>query len=239
MFHRVRSLVGKLALIQTSFLVLALASIAFTLWVSWQLEGGAGAINEAGRMRMLSCRMTVAHAEGRTAELERDARDFDAMVVRLREGDAERPLFVPDNPACRERLRDVEQRWPQLRQRLLSDPAPSRLSQQTDAFVAHIDALVSAIEHTIAKRDSHPWRPLLQPGGACGGGVGGVRLGHLCLDRATAAAPARRLAAHGRRPSGRTRGRTGLGRGVSAAWPLASTRWPRPCNRPTRAWRAR
>ena len=47
-YHHLRSLVGKLALIQTGFLVVALASIAFTLWVSWQLEGGAGAINEAG-----------------------------------------------------------------------------------------------------------------------------------------------------------------------------------------------
>ena len=46
------SLGAKLALVATPFLLLALASIAMTLWVSWQLEGGAAAVNEAGRMRM-------------------------------------------------------------------------------------------------------------------------------------------------------------------------------------------
>jgi two-component system nitrate/nitrite sensor histidine kinase NarX len=30
------------------FLVVAIASIALTLWVTWQLEGGAAAVNEAG-----------------------------------------------------------------------------------------------------------------------------------------------------------------------------------------------
>ena len=48
------SLGAKLALVATPFLALALLSIALTLWVSWQLEGGAAAVNEAGRMRMLA-----------------------------------------------------------------------------------------------------------------------------------------------------------------------------------------
>jgi two-component system nitrate/nitrite sensor histidine kinase NarX len=30
-----------------------------TLWVSWQLDGGAAAVNEAGRMRMQSYRMAL------------------------------------------------------------------------------------------------------------------------------------------------------------------------------------
>ncbi|WP_423227082.1 type IV pili methyl-accepting chemotaxis transducer N-terminal domain-containing protein [Paraburkholderia hospita] len=30
----------------------ASASIRYTLWASWKLEGGATAVNEAGRMRM-------------------------------------------------------------------------------------------------------------------------------------------------------------------------------------------
>ena len=34
------SLGAKLALVPTPFLLLALVSIAMTLWVSWQLEGG-------------------------------------------------------------------------------------------------------------------------------------------------------------------------------------------------------
>lgn len=152
MLHRLRSLVGKLALIQTSFLVVALASIAFTLWVSWQLEGGAGAINEAGRMRMLTYRMTLSYSEAASAELQRDLLEFDAMVLRLRVGDSQRPLFVPDTDECHERLATVERQWPALRAALLAPGAGRSLKPQADAFVATIDALVGAIEQTIAAR---------------------------------------------------------------------------------------
>ncbi len=152
MFHRTRSLVGKLALIQTSFLVIALAAIAFTMWVSWQLEGGAGAINEAGRMRMLSYRMTLAHAAGDRQALDRDVGDFEQMVLRLRTGDPQRPLFVPDTADCRARLAEVEQQWPLLRAALRAPTPPAALRGQADAFVSRIDALVYVIEHTIAAR---------------------------------------------------------------------------------------
>lgn len=95
-----RSLAGKLALIQTTFMIVALASIAFTLWVSWQLEGGAGAINEAGRMRMATYRMVLDRSTSADPQqLAVTVAQFDAMVQRLREGDVERPLFVPSNEA--------------------------------------------------------------------------------------------------------------------------------------------
>lgn len=146
-----RSLAGKLALIQTSFMVVALASIAFTVWVSWQLEGGAGAINEAGRMRMMSYRMTLAHGAGEP--LDGELRHFDEMVRALREGDPSRPLFVPNTQACHERLSQVEAGWPRLRAALQqADTSPRALRAQADEFVRTVDGLVSAIELTIATR---------------------------------------------------------------------------------------
>ena len=54
------SLSTKLIRIGAALLVLALASIGLTLWVTWQLEGGAAAVNEAGRMRMQTWRLTSA-----------------------------------------------------------------------------------------------------------------------------------------------------------------------------------
>ncbi|HEX2012643.1 MAG TPA: type IV pili methyl-accepting chemotaxis transducer N-terminal domain-containing protein [Roseateles sp.] len=155
MSSRARSLVSRLALIQTGFLIVALAAIGFTLWVSWQLEGGAGAINEAGRMRMLSYRMVLSQTNGATAELRRDIGNFDVMVARLRQGDAERPLFVPATADCQARLAEVERQWPALRQALLAgavEPAGAGVRARTDVFVASIDALVGAIENTIAAR---------------------------------------------------------------------------------------
>lgn len=147
-----RSLAGKLALIQTVFLIVALAAIAATLWVSWQLEGGAGAINEAGRMRMMAYRLTLSQQAGELAEVGRGVQEFDAMVINLRDGDPSRPLFVPDNSNCRERLLRVQQAWPVLRTQLLQPGQSRSLRVQADTFVATVDQLVSGIESTIAAR---------------------------------------------------------------------------------------
>ena len=158
MFTKMRSLVGKLALIQTGFLLVALAAIGLTLWVSWQLEGGAGAINEAGRMRMMSYRMALAHGElqrggTQSAALAEDMLSFDAMVLRLRDGDPQRPLFVPDTEDCRDRLDAVQRLWPRLRGALARpDTDAAALKAEADAFVARVDELVGAIERTIAMR---------------------------------------------------------------------------------------
>ena len=147
-----RSLAGKLALIQTTFLIVALASIAFTLWVSWQLEGGAGAINEAGRMRMLTYKLTLAHQSGEQIEVAAGVKRFDTMMLNLRNGDPSRPLFIPDNPACLEGFAAVEQAWQPLRSRFLADASDPALRQHADRFVETVENFVSAIERIIATR---------------------------------------------------------------------------------------
>lgn len=50
--HRFQALAAKLSVIGGSLLLAVLASISFTLYASWQLDGGAAADNAAGRMRM-------------------------------------------------------------------------------------------------------------------------------------------------------------------------------------------
>ncbi|HEY8904434.1 MAG TPA: type IV pili methyl-accepting chemotaxis transducer N-terminal domain-containing protein, partial [Rhodoferax sp.] len=50
------SLGAKLLMLGTPFLMLVFLATVATLWVSWQLDGGAAAVNEAGRMRMQSYR---------------------------------------------------------------------------------------------------------------------------------------------------------------------------------------
>jgi two-component system nitrate/nitrite sensor histidine kinase NarX len=147
-----RSLAGKLALIQTTFLAVALASIAFTLWVSWQLEGGAGAINEAGRMRMLTYKLTLMHQAGEHVEVADGVARFDAMVLSLRHGDPSRPLFIPDNQASLDRFAEVERAWLPLRAKLLQASDGQALRRQADQFVNTVDAFVSAIEKAIATR---------------------------------------------------------------------------------------
>jgi two-component system nitrate/nitrite sensor histidine kinase NarX len=54
------SVAPKLAALVALLLAMALASIGLTLWIAWQLDGGAAAINEAGRMRMQTYRVALA-----------------------------------------------------------------------------------------------------------------------------------------------------------------------------------
>jgi len=149
-----RSLGAKLALLGTPFLLLALLATAATLWVSWQLDGGAAAVNEAGRMRMQAYRMALTLSTAQTDELPGLVQKFEASLDLLRHGDPERPLFVPWDDTVQQRFAVIERDWRGFRQ-LLSAPAPSGQAQQlrdlTIAFVAHIDTFVQGIESHISR----------------------------------------------------------------------------------------
>ena len=90
------SLGTKLALLGTPFLLLVLLSTVATLWISWQLDGGAAAVNEAGRMRMEVYRISLSVSLGERREvLLEHAEEFERSLSLLRSSDPERPLFVP------------------------------------------------------------------------------------------------------------------------------------------------
>lgn len=139
---------AKLALVGVPFLLLALLSTMATLWVSWQLDGGAAAVNEAGRMRMQTYRMALAVGMGETQELPRQIEQFNQSLRLLRTGDTERPLFVPWDSKVQSRFATVEQNWGKFRAQWLEKKPLSltELRGQTVAFAADIDALVTSIE---------------------------------------------------------------------------------------------
>lgn len=150
--HRHWSLGAKLALVGAPFLLLALLSSAATLWVSWQLDGGAAAVNEAGRMRMQSYRMALAVGTGERSALAEQALEFDRSLSLLRHGDTERPLFVPWDDTVRSRFETVEQDWTGFRARWI-DVRPDVLHDlraETVTFASHIDAWVTSIESHMA-----------------------------------------------------------------------------------------
>jgi len=152
------SLGAKLMLVGTPFLLLALMSIALTLWVSWQLDGGAAAVNEAGRMRMQTYRMALAVGTGEHAALPPLVNEFERSLDVLRHGDLERPLFVPWDDAVRARFASVERDWARFRAQLTPSGAVATSGSNggAAAFVADIDALVTAIEHHMSR-----WTTLL------------------------------------------------------------------------------
>ena len=142
------SLGVKLALVQLPFLLLAALSIVLTLWVSWQLDGGAAAVNEAGRMRMQANRMALSVSTGDRAALARQVGEFDDALALLRAGDPERPLFVPWDDAVRESFAAVESDWQQFRRRWTATPPASLdgLADDVATFTAHIGSMVHGIE---------------------------------------------------------------------------------------------
>ncbi len=160
-------LASKLLAIGSVFLLLALASIGLTLWVTWQLEGGAAAVNEAGRMRMRSYQLALTLSEqdnhGQAVNLtDIGARlqAFDDTLALLRSGDPARPLFVPWDSDTSVRFQAISEDWKGLRAQVLStakgQPIPLGFASHVDAFVTRIDAFVTAIENHLAR-----WTALL------------------------------------------------------------------------------
>ncbi|MEF7613314.1 type IV pili methyl-accepting chemotaxis transducer N-terminal domain-containing protein [Aquincola sp. MAHUQ-54] len=154
-----RTLAAKFGAIGCTMLLLALAAIGLTLWVTWQLEGGAAAVNEAGRMRMQTWRIAQALAADGPAAAAPVVERFDASLALLRRGDPARPLAVPRDAASLQALAAVEQRWRQLRadwQAPAGRLGPEATARQAEAFVASIDRFVGAIERQLAR-----WTTLL------------------------------------------------------------------------------
>jgi len=148
------SLAKKLVRIGASLLVVALLSIGLTLWVTWQLEGGAAAVNEAGRMRMQTWRLASAVQAGvERGELQNLVVGFDESLTLLREGDPTRPLFVPWDDKVRQRFADVEVLWRDQRQLWLTEPAPQPqvLRKAGNEFVDACDRLVLVIEQHLSR----------------------------------------------------------------------------------------
>jgi two-component system nitrate/nitrite sensor histidine kinase NarX len=147
------TLTAKLYTSGATFLVLALASIGLTLWVTWNLEGGAAAVNEAGRMRMQTYRLAL-ELSGNPASPDAKAlaRSFDESLALLKSGDPSRPLFVPWSTATRQQFDRVSTHWVLLRDSWLAEhPNPARAAREAGEFVALVDGFVAAIEMQLAR----------------------------------------------------------------------------------------
>lgn len=157
--NRQWSLGTKLTLFGAPFLLLVFLSTAATLWVSWQLDGGAAAVNEAGRMRMQAYRISLSVGlQLDDSVLQDQSREFERSMVLLQHSDPKRPLFVPWDENVRAQYETVTRGWAEYRTRWLNGTHESmaELSGDTASFVRRIDALVVGIELHMAR-----WTTLL------------------------------------------------------------------------------
>lgn len=151
-------------------LVLTLSAISYTLLLSWQLEGGAAAINEAGSLRMRSYRLALVleHA-GSTAQDE--LAQFERTMADLQMGDPKRPLFLPTTSDVREQMRLVQSEWRERMQAYAKtalqendarnrQQALQRYTEALPAFVENINKLVSLVEFELSEKTS--WLRLCQ-----------------------------------------------------------------------------
>ncbi len=144
------TLTAKIALFAGVFLALSLLSVGATLWISWNLEGGAAAVNEAGRLRMMTYRLALSSSAPSRTTVIQEVTQMQHSLDLLRSGNPARPLFIPWDDTIRQRYAKVQTKWQRLRPRWL-DPAegPAISRAELDRFVAQIDAFVTAIERRL------------------------------------------------------------------------------------------
>ncbi|AZP14187.1 type IV pili methyl-accepting chemotaxis transducer N-terminal domain-containing protein [Undibacterium parvum] len=152
-------------------LALTLMAIGYTLLLSWQLEGGAAAINEAGSLRVRSYRlaMVLEHVSSTTAQDELD--QFNSTLSDLQLGDPKRPLFLPATAGIRAQMQLVQQDW-KTRMQVFAIQAQNELdvtsrqqalknySDALPSFVESINKLVSLVEVELSEKTT--WLRLCQ-----------------------------------------------------------------------------
>ena len=156
-----RSLAFRLNAIVIVSMFIALSSIGVTLFLSWQLEGSAAAINDAGSLRMRTYHLGLLleeHLQQRQSLsiINQEITLINSTLTDLQRGDPSRPLALPRTIPVAQQLVVVNQQWQQqLRpavEQLLNASSPQQhiLLQQTrpllDSYVAQIQQLVTLIE---------------------------------------------------------------------------------------------
>ena len=154
-FHSVskfNSLSFRLLLGMLFWLVCAFILTGYTLLLSWELENGGVAINDAGSLRKRTFQMALTYNyAGASAELQQQQADFEQVLYNLRNV-GQNKLFLPKNAALRTQVDKIERDW---RERMLPwytqlqtqhQSINERNRQMIDAYANDINHLVKLIE---------------------------------------------------------------------------------------------
>jgi len=160
-----QKLSNKIIGVLVVFFLVATTAIGMTLLISWQLEGAAAAINDAGSQRMRTYRIvfllsrepTTAAAEALLqSTVNSEVVTFERIMRTLEQGDPSRPLFLPREARIADLVRQMRKEWneemrPRIERMLHAPPAEraAHLLQYREAveqFVSHVNELVAAVE---------------------------------------------------------------------------------------------
>ena len=157
---------GKILGILLGFFMVALSAIALTLFISWQLEGAAAAINDAGSLRMRAWRIAyhLARADAElqdrsafSATIHEEIQGFEDTLAQLGRGDPTRPLFIPRDDDIPADIAHLAQVWTldirPLLERLAATPEPFTLRLHMNGFDATVTAFVGGINDAVLKME--------------------------------------------------------------------------------------
>lgn len=150
------------------FFLVALTAISLTLFISWQLEGNAAAINDAGSQRMRTYRIAYLFSQQSIVPAEQitlqksvidEVTIFDRVMHDLEHGDPKRPLFLPKEIEIEQLLQQMREEWngemrPQILEILQMPQGAERTARlmrfqhAVERFVSHVNNLVSAVERS-------------------------------------------------------------------------------------------
>ena len=151
------------------YFLIALIAISSTLYVSWRLEGGAAAINDAGSERMRSYHIAFLLAQqvqqpsvGLRHDIEAKVAQFERVLSDLDRGDPQRPLSLPKDKEVRAQMSKLHQVWqadikPRIG-RILDTPQRAEQEKMlaeyrpvVESFVGSVNELVDMVETSNAR----------------------------------------------------------------------------------------
>ena len=142
------------------YFLIALVAIGSTLIVSWQLEGGATAINNAGRERMRSYRIAyllekmLQHpTEQLRFEVNQEVVLFEKALVDLEQNDYKRTLILSEDVNVKSQVEKLLQIWEKSIKphilRILNTPELAEQQNQLSTYGPKLEAFVSVINELV------------------------------------------------------------------------------------------
>lgn len=143
------------------FFLIATTAIGMTLVISWQLEGVAAAINDAGSQRMRTYRIGHLMARGMDADapdaikskaIIKELEHFETVLRDLQLGDPARPLSSPRNGDVQNQLSEVQKAWRGTVRPLVTAYLAGDLLQRAavlDLFDSELESFVHRINQLV------------------------------------------------------------------------------------------
>ncbi|MDO4231297.1 MAG: type IV pili methyl-accepting chemotaxis transducer N-terminal domain-containing protein [Lautropia sp.] len=148
--HRLATRIVSLSIVA---FMLVLSMIGWTLWLSWQLEGAAAAINDTGSLRMRANRVGLELLRPGGADQDQVRADLQKqadILGRFADGVPDRPHFMTHDSEISLQVQLVTQRWNDelapLATSALQDRQVEPYLAKLPVFVTEADRLVRMLE---------------------------------------------------------------------------------------------